>query len=135
MGIRLFGRSDNYPISSGRRRFSGSSDKKAKRTSGRRMLSGDSNDYSYLQPLEPHPEVFKVVELIEGSRFLYVVLNYPHCTNFEGNKVLIMKNTKAIDILHAKIIDPHFYEDNNIVARFKPDEEGKQLAKQLAGVK
>ncbi len=46
-----------------------------------------------------------------------------------------MKNTKAIDILHAKVIDPHFYEDNNIVARFKPDEEGKQLAKQLAGVK
>lgn len=120
MGIRLFGsgRSGNYPISS-----------------GRRMFSGGSTDYSYLQPLEPHPEVFKVVELLEGSRFLYVVLNYPHCTNFEGNKVLIMKNTKAIDILHAKVIDPHFYEDNNIVARFKPDEEGKQLAKQLAGVK
>ena len=120
MGIRLFGSGRNNTYS---------------KSSGRRIFSGSSNDYSYLQPLEPHPEVFKVIELIEGSRFLYVFLNYPHCTNFEGDKVLIMKNTRAIDILHAKVIDPHFYEDNNIVARFKPDEEGKRLAKQLAGVK
>ena len=46
-------------------------------------ISGE-RDYSYLEPLEPHPEVFKIIDVIEGSKFLYLEVLYPHCTNFEG---------------------------------------------------
>ena len=91
-----------------------------------KFCSGGSSsdwDYSTRKEIEPHLEVFQVLECIEGSNYLYVVVKYPHCTNFDGEKVLLMK-----------ALDPHFYEDNKIVARFKPDEEGKRLAKILAGV-
>ena len=91
-----------------------------------KFCSGGSSsdwDYSTRKEIEPHPEVFQVLECIEGSNYLYVVVKYPHCTNFDGEKVLLMN-----------ALDPHFYEDNKIVARFKPDEEGKRLAKILAGV-
>ena len=92
-------------------------------------------DYSTRKEIEPHPEVFEVLQCLEGTNFLYVVVKYPHCTNFEGEKVLVMKDTSKTDILLMKALDPHFYEDNKIIARFKPDEEGKKLAKILAGVK
>lgn len=97
---------------------------------------GDTSvwNYSTRKEIEPHPEVFQVLECSEGSNFLYVVVKYPHCTNFQGEKVLVMKDTSKMDILLMKVLDPHFYEDNKIVARFKPDEEGKKLAKTLAGV-
>ena len=45
-----------------------------------------------------------------------------------------MKDTSKIDVLLMKVLDSHFYEDNKIIARFKPDDEGKNLAKILAGV-
>lgn len=100
-------------------------------------FSGGSSpewDYSTRKEIEPHPEVFQVLECLEGSNFLYVVVKYPHCTNFDGEKVLVMKDTSKIDVLLMKVLDPHFYEDNKIIARFKPDDEGKKLAKILAGV-
>ena len=124
MGLRIFGRisGDNYKTS-GRKRFSAHVEEK-----------NTNNDYSYLQPLEPHPEVFKVLELIKGSNYLYIVVQYPHCTNFEGKKVILMKDTEPNEILYTKILDPHFYIENKIIARFRPDEEGKKLAKQLAGI-
>ncbi len=97
---------------------------------------GDTSvwDYSTRKEIEPHPEIFQVLECLEGSNFLYVVVKYPHCTNFQGEKVLVMKDTSARAVCLMKVLDPHFYEDNKIVARFKPDEEGKKLAKILAGV-
>ena len=88
-----------------------------------RAYSGGSSpdwDYSTRKEIDPHPEVFQVLECLEGSNFLYVV-KYPHCTNFEGEKVLLMKDTSKTDVLLMKVLDPHFYEDN-------------KLAKILAGV-
>ena len=132
MGIRIFGRisgNDNSYPTSGRKRFSVHVQEKE-------SIFGPkiSGDYSYLQPLEPHPEVFKVLELIKGSNYLYIVVQYPHCTNFEGKKVILMKDTEPNEILYTKILDPNFYTENKIIARFRPDEEGKKLAKQLAGI-
>ena len=102
-----------------------------------KFCSGGSTsdwDYSTRKEIEPHPEVFQVLECSEGTNYLYVVAKYPHCTNFDGEKVLLMKDTSKTDVLLMKALDPHFYEDNKIVARFRPDEEGKILAKILAGV-
>lgn len=101
-----------------------------------RACSGSSSpdwDYSTRKEIEPQPEVFQVLECLGGSNFLYVV-KYPPCTNLEGEKVLIMKDTSRTDVLLMKVLDPHFYEDNKIVASFKPDNEGKKLVKILAGV-
>ena len=42
-------------------------------------------------------------------------------------------STSDWDYSTRKEIDPHFYEDNKIVTRFKPEED-KRLAKILAGV-
>lgn len=88
-----------------------------------------------IKPYEPKPDVFKVQGLAQGEKYLVVEVTYPNCINFEGRKILVMKNTTMIDILHAKELDPHFYEDNNIIARFRPDKEGRRLAFQMSGIK
>lgn len=87
-----------------------------------------------IKPYEPKPDIFKVERLAQGEKYLVVEVIYPDCINFEGRKILLMKNTSFIDILQAKELDPHFYEDNNIIARFRPDKEGRRLAFQIAGV-
>ena len=51
------------------------------------------------------------------------------------NRLQVIEKNKGTNIEPIAMDLDIVYEDNNIVARFKPDEEGKQLAKQLAGVK
>ena len=72
-----------------------------------RVCSGGSTsdwDYSTRKEIEPHPEVFQVLECVEGSNYLYVVVKYPHCTNFEGEKVLVLKDTSPHENAKSKVI-------------------------------
>lgn len=56
-------------------------------------------------------------------------VKYPHCTTFDGVKILV---TRKFAILpSSKELDPHFFEDGDIVARFIPDEEGETLAREM----
>lgn len=135
MGIRLF-RISGWEDCKAKASMKLSGSTFAKKVSGTSCTTGNTKttDYSYLEPLEPHPEVFKILDAKQGSKFLYLEVLYPHCTNFEGRKVLLMKDTTIADVCLTKVLDPHFYPENKIIARFRPDEEGKNLAMYIAGV-
>lgn len=91
---------------------------------------------SYSQPSppagNPDPSNYKILLLTEVGDYLIVKLNYPNCTNFEGNKILVFQGVKLIDLMNQKLIDPHFFQDAKYaspVARFTPTEEGMIMAR------
>lgn len=87
-----------------------------------------SNSSSYQQNnINPNPNNFKIKAVIEGNKGYILKVRYINCTNYEGNKILLFKGVPNIDI---KYLDPHFTENNNLIGRFAPTEEGLQLAVQ-----
>jgi hypothetical protein len=60
-------------------------------------------------------------------------IQYPDCTNFEGIKICVFKNTTTDDIKNRNTIDPHFADNPNApVARFAPTIEGIWMAVNFA---
>ena len=84
-------------------------------------------------PTDPDPKNFKIVEIYEGSKYLMATVEYPNCTNFEGTKIILMKDTTKKELEKMNKIDPHFLTSNNIIARFRPTFEGISLAVEMAG--
>ncbi len=85
------------------------------------------------QPKLPNPDPmnYKIEKVHEDGAFLIIKINYPDCTNFEGNKILVFRDTTLVDLVNQKYIDPHFFQDANIkspIARFIPTDEGWQMA-------
>lgn len=63
-----------------------------------------------------------------------VQLNYPDCTNYEGNKILLFKGVTLVELINQKYIDPHFFQSKEVrspVARFVPTDEGWNMALSL----
>lgn len=78
----------------------------------------------------PDPKKFRIENLVNFGRFQAMFVNYPNCTNYEGNKILVTEN---LDFTNCKELDPHFCEKHPfVVARFEPTDRGWQLAKALA---
>ena len=119
MGLRLIGSNssyDNYrPV--GAPRSAGNSDREI------------INDL-YNQLPNPNPKNYK----IKRSRFscgnLLVEVNYPDCTNYEGNKILLYRKTTLKQLKRQKHIDPHFARSKKFkspVARFEPTKLGWRM--------
>ena len=54
-----------------------------------------------------------------------VEINYPDCTNYEGNKIIVFKDVNKLTIWNLNSIDPHFCESKlSPFARFKASEFG-----------
>jgi len=102
---------------------------------GLRILSSSYTRCKYNEPLptDPNPELFKIMNIIQGNVYTYVEVKYPNCTNFEGRKILVTSYTKD-ELLRIEKLDPHFLVDNKIIARFRPDSEGKSHAIRMVGV-
>lgn len=82
----------------------------------------------------PDPHNYKLIRVEEKDGFLLVQLNYPDCTNYEGNKILLFKDVTLIQLVNQKYIDPHFFQAKDIaspIARFVPTEEGWIMALSL----
>lgn len=80
----------------------------------------------------PNPSNWKLLKVEEVNGFLIVHLNYPDCTNYEGNKILVFKNLTLVDLVNQRLIDPHFFKDSKYkspIARFEPTAEGWAMAK------
>ena len=74
----------------------------------------------------PNPYVFEIVsESIYENCYLLLV-RYKHCTTFKGLKLLLLKGD--YEPLNTKVLDPHFIEGNNVIARFLPTDEGLFMA-------
>lgn len=85
-------------------------------------------------PRNPDPGNYKVILVEEHGNYLIVKLNYPNCTNFEGNKILVFSGVKLIDLMNQRLIDPHFFQDKKFaspVARFIPTPEGLNMARKF----
>lgn len=79
----------------------------------------------------PDPKRYSIKRMHKKDDFLILKINYPDCTNYEGNKILVFKGCTIVDLVQQESIDPHFSENKNFhspIARFKPDDEGWKMA-------
>lgn len=96
------------------------------------ILSGGSTSYTPPAP-NPNPKDFKILDIIsiKYKRAITVVLvHYPACTTFEGNKIMVFRGNarKYIGEHKLKSLDPHFTASNGLLARFPATDDGMKDA-------
>jgi hypothetical protein len=66
--------------------------------------------YRSSAPTTPDAERFQVIDAREVGKHLILKVKYPNCAScsYEGTKVLVFFNVKAIGALKWRKIDPHF---------------------------
>jgi hypothetical protein len=80
--------------------------------------------------LQPNPKNWEILKYIESGKHLLVKIKYPDCTNYEGKKILLYRNTTLNQLKKQGSIDPHFSNNKYFkspFARFEPTEEGWNL--------
>jgi hypothetical protein len=97
-----------------------------------------SRRYSHLRPAEgrsqlvtapnPDPENFRIERVLQTGKLLGAMVLYPDCENFEGRKLMVFEGLDEEELRERTSLDPHFTEEGEIIARFKPDEQGWQDA-------
>ena len=93
---------------------------------------------NYVMPKPPEPKLpnpdpnnYEVLAAVALRGHLAIELKYPDCTNYEGHKILVFKNTTIQELMLQKTIDPHFSNNKNFkspFARFEPTKEGWKQA-------
>jgi hypothetical protein len=75
---------------------------------------------------DPNPTNFIIRKYSEQNGHIVILINYPNCKNYEGEKVIVFKNTTWEQIRNLKEIDPHFTDEKTIkpFARFEPTVDG-----------
>jgi hypothetical protein len=88
------------------------------------------NNSAPYQPPNPNPHNFEVKFLHKVNGYSIMYVNYPDCTNYEGNKILVYDKGFDVNILLAvKRVDPHFFSHKDSpIARFEPTERGLKMA-------
>jgi len=82
----------------------------------------------------PDPKNYRILKSEQINNYLLVVIIYPDCTNYEGRKILLFKDTTLQELFNQKLIDPHFSNNKQYkspIARFEPTEYGWELGKQF----
>ena len=82
-------------------------------------------------PNDPIPSRFRIQHLEQYGNFVIGKVIYPNCTTFDGLKIIVWENVTVDDIYRMDVIDPHFFEDNKIIARFAPTKNGMHYAIQF----
>ena len=98
-----------------------------------------SSDYRYYnnmsEPTDPDPKLFSILKWTMYPPYTIVLIHYPNCTNYEGKKLLVYKES-ILTLQSLKEIDPHFLENKiSPIARFQPTEEGWKDAVNFAKFK
>ena len=78
----------------------------------------------------PDPSRWRLVDSFKFKNAHVLIVKYLDCTNFEGLKCMVFKGPYE----YQEYLDPHFSDDRRYspIARFRPDAEGIELAKELA---
>ena len=85
--------------------------------------------------LDPRADNFRIIAVEEFANYLVAIVNYPNCTPYNGNKVLIYEDVSIKDITAWKLVDPHFLENKNFtspIARFPYSAKGIKRAVEFA---
>jgi len=83
----------------------------------------------------PDPSNYVLVKAEELPGYLVVMIKYPDCTNYEGNKILLFEDLTLVQLVNQKLIDPHFFNSTEFkspIARFVPTDAGWHMAVTLA---
>ena len=91
---------------------------------------------SFDMPIDvnPDPTKYKIKKVRSENGHLAVFINYDDCTNYEGDKVLVFKDTTIDQLRDQKAIDPHFSDNSDFkspFARFRPTDGGWREAVDL----
>lgn len=100
-------------------------------------ISSDSYCFTYEKLPNPKPNNYIIKKYYSIKNNLVVVINYPDCTNYEGDKVLVYSNVNIKELKEQKLIDPHFSNNKKFkspFARFEPTQFGIEMAKKLAKI-
>lgn len=102
-----------------------------------RKISSSSYDTNPLKSVAPNPNPFNytIKSSEQIGKFTIAIVNYPDCTTYEGNKILMFVNTNTDAIYKQRNLDPHFSSSTKFlspVARFEPTALGLTLARTLA---
>ena len=96
------------------------------------LIGSSSGNYA---PPNPNPRWFEVISREIYGRFTLLEVHYPGCTNFEGSKLLVLKGEIPDFPLRKRCsygeytLDPHFFKNGPVVARFIPTSEGIAMAR------
>lgn len=112
---------------------------------GLNFIGSNDNSYKYnnINPLpNPNPNRFKIIKYLEkcnnyqkSNTYLLVLINYPDCKNYEGNKILLFSNLSIEELKRQDKIDPHFSEIQlSPIARFEPTLLGWKLGEKLIDI-
>lgn len=91
----------------------------------------DNVDKSSEKLPNPDPSKWSIKRHFSKNGNLAILINYPDCTNYEGNKILVYKNTVKAALVAQRYIDPHFSNNKDFkspFARFEPTDEGWEAA-------
>ena len=70
-------------------------------------------------------------QCFQVGSYVIATIKYLNCTNFEGIKIIVLENYELHWLDGLELLDPHFSEESDIVARFVPTEHGMWLAKKF----
>ena len=88
--------------------------------------------YTFRALPNPNPSHYRLKRWDQIGKYLIVLVNYPDCTNYEGDKIMVYEATIE-DFASQTKIDPHFCQDCfSPIVRFKPDDEGWEMAESFA---
>lgn len=85
--------------------------------------------------INPDPLNYQIIDYQQIGVFLIVKINYPDCTNYEGDKILVFKGVSLSKLESQKFIDPHFSTNKRFAhpcARFEPTKWGWNAAIKFA---
>ncbi len=83
-------------------------------------------------PVDPRPDRFRIKRLEQHGNHVVGLVNYPNCTTFSGDKIIVWEDVTKDEVMRMSLIDPHFLEGNKIIARFRPTNQGWAYAVFLA---
>ena len=81
----------------------------------------------------PKPTNFKILRCWYQNGYTVAIVNYPDCTNYEGNKILLFEGHRITAIENSIELDPHFLEGSHLVGRFSPSVAGERAAMEITG--
>jgi hypothetical protein len=99
------------------------------------VIINNTINCSKKEPTDPDPKNYKIVKSEQIGEHLVVLINYPNCTNYEGDKTLLYLNVTLTQLMSQKHIDPHFSDNREFIspfARFVPTRLGWATAVEIA---
>ena len=82
----------------------------------------------------PDPYNFRILKHLPVENYLIVLIRYPDCNNYEGNKVLVYTDVSIGELRLYRSLDPHFSNSKifkSPIARFTPTNDGWDMATQF----